>query len=158
MILGHIADVSRQGGVLPEVIRRAIETVQKIDAATLTPGRYPIEGEELFYIIEDATPRAVEDCHPEVHRSYADIQIPVSTTERFGFSLPQPGIAAVTEEFEERDLGFYATPANEFFLDVAPGSYIVFLPGELHRPCVATKDTTPFRKVVIKVHARLLGL
>ena len=158
MILGHLADVEKQTAVLPPAIAKGIKAIQELDLAKKEPGRYAIDGEALFYIVEDATPRAVADCHPETHRDYADVQIPISTTERFGVALPQAGIAPVEEFFGNRDLGFYAKPANEFFLDVEPGSYIVFLPEELHRPCVLIEDKAPFRKVVIKVHRDLLGL
>lgn len=78
--------------------------------------------------------------------------------EHFGFSLPQPGLVATEKQFEKRDVAFYPTPANEFFMDIDPGSFAVFLPGELHRPCVAIDARTTFRKVVVKVHASLLGL
>ena len=43
-------------------------------------------------------------------------------------------------------------------MDVEPGAYVVFLPAELHRPCVLINNKTEFRKVVIKVHSSLLGL
>lgn len=158
MILGHLNDTSRQKDVLPAAIVKAIEVVTKLDAINLAPGKYPIEGDDLFYIVEDATPRQVENCHPEAHRTYADIQMPVSTTERFGCALPQANIGVVEENFTTGDIGFYAKPANEFFFDVLPGSYAVFLPGELHRPCVLINEAIPFRKIVVKVHRRLLGL
>jgi len=62
------------------------------------------------------------------------------------------------DRLEASDLAFYPTPSNEFFMDVEPGSYVVFLPTELHRPCIVISEETEFRKVVIKVHSSLLGL
>ena len=158
MIVGLLSDVSNHKTVLPGAVVRAIEAVQKLDLAGMATGRYELEGDQLFYLVQDAEPRALADCQAEAHRQYADVQMPVGASERFGFSLPQADLLATEQNFETRDIAFYPTPANEFFMDVAPGAYVVFWPGELHRPCVVIADKTPFRKVVIKIHKSLLGL
>jgi len=158
MIIGSLADLGKQKTTLPAAVVRALEALAKVDLAKQEAGRYEIEGDKLFYLVQDATPRSVEASQPEVHRSYADIQVPVSARERFGFSLPQAGLAATDDRFATSDIAFYEKPANEFFMDVDPGSYVVFLPEELHRPCVISASTAQFRKVVVKVHTSLLGL
>lgn len=158
MIFGLLSEVGAQSSVLPAAVVRAIQAVQALDVAGMAPGRYPLEGDDLFYLVQDATPRAVADSLTENHRKYADVQIPVTARERFGFSLPQADLVAQQSMYEERDIALFSTPANEFFMDVEPGAYVVFFPQELHRPCVAIDNTTPFRKLVIKIHARLLGL
>ena len=158
MILGLLSGLGQQQLVLPPAIVRALDAFEMQGLAHKPPGRYEIEGDKLFCLVQDATPRAVADCLSEAHHRHADIQIPISARERFGFALPQVGLAPCDDQLESRDLAFYPTPANEFFMDVEPGSYVVFLPTELHRPCVLIEDKREFRKVVIKVHASLLGL
>jgi biofilm protein TabA len=158
MIVGRLSDFPRQKSVLPAAIVRALEALLAIDLGRKEPGRYELEGDKLFYMVQDTELRLFADSQSEAHTQYADIQIPVSTTERFGFSLPQPGLACVDDQTEARDLAFYADPANEFFMNVNPGSFAVFLPGELHRPCLAENEKMKIRKVVVKVHASLLGL
>jgi biofilm protein TabA len=158
MILGQISDVARQKGILPAAIVRALEALQKVNPGTMEPGRYELEGDKLFYLVQDVELRTMGESKPEAHHKYADIQIPLSTSERYGFSLPQADLAVVDDQLEAKDLAFYAAPANESFMDLNPGAYVVFLPKELHRPCLAIKDKATIRKVVIKVHASLLGL
>jgi biofilm protein TabA len=158
MIVGLLADVSRQKTVLPAAIVRAIEALQKLDLAKLEPGRYELEGDKLFYLIQDLAPRSMDEGRPEVHHSYADVQIPCSAKERYGFSLPQANLIATEDRLESSDIAFYPTPANEFFMDITPGSYVVFLPKEIHRPCIVIDDKAPIRKAVVKIHASLLGL
>ena len=158
MIVGQLSDVSRQKTVLPAAVVRALEALQTIDLGQKEPGRYDLEGDKLFYLVQDTELRLFEDSRTEAHARYADIQIPVSTTERFGFAVPQPELASVDDQLEAKDLAFYAEPANEFFMNVNPGTFVVFLPKELHRPCLAVKDKMKIRKVVVKVHASLLGL
>ena len=158
MILGLLSEIAHQKPALPAAVVRALEAFLAQDIANRAPGRYELEGDQLFCLVQDAVPRTVADSQSEAHHRYADIQIPVGATERFGFSLPQAGLAPNDDHLEARDLAFYPTPANEFFMDVEPGSYVIFLPTELHRPCIAISDKTEFRKVVIKVHSSLLGL
>lgn len=158
MIIGLVSDVAKQKTVLPAAIVRALEALQQQDLAKMEPGRYELEGDKLFYLVQDAMPRLLDGCQTEIHRNYADIQMPITARERFGFSLPQANLPMNDDRLEANDIAFYPTPANEFFMDLDPGSFAVFLPSELHRPCVVIKDQTPFRKVVVKVHVSLLGL
>lgn len=158
MILGSLSGLASQKSILPAAVVRALEVLQQQDLASMAAGTYEIEGKQLFYMVQDAMPRLLEGCKSEAHATYADIQLPISAPERFGMALPQAGLAAVDDRMEANDIAFYPTPDNEFFMDVEPGSYVVFLPGELHRPCVAIHDQKPIRKVVVKVHRSLLGL
>ena len=158
MIVGRIADVACQKSTLPAAVVRALEALQKVDLAAKDAGRYEIDGDKLFYLVQDAELRTLEESRAEAHRSYADIQIPVSANERYGFALPQPELAPTDDQLESRDLAFYPTPTGENFIDMTPGTYLVFMPGELHRPCLMIKDRATVRKVVVKVHSSLLGL
>lgn len=158
MILGSLSEFAKQKTLLPAPVMRALDVLQQQDLANMEPGRYEIEGDQLFYLVQDAMPRMLDGCKSEAHATYADIQLPVTARERLGMALAQPGLEAEDDRMDSHDIAFYPTPANEFFMDVDPGSFVVFLPGELHRPCVAIDNQTPFRKVVVKVHRNLLGM
>lgn len=158
MIVGLLSDVAAQKSILPAAIVRALEALQEMDLAAQEPGRYELEGDKLFYMIQDVTLRSLDESRAEAHHKYADIQIPLNAGERYGFALPQDDLAASEDLLEEKDLAFYPTPTNESFMDIEPGAFAVFLPKELHRPCLAIKDKTTIRKAVVKVHASLLGL
>lgn len=158
MIVGRIADANSQKSTLPAAIVRALEALQKVDLAKAEPGRYEIEGDKLFYLVQDVELRTLEESRAEAHHKYADIQIPFSTAERYGFALPQPELPPNDDQLADKDLAFFPTPVGESFIDAAPGTYLVFLPKELHRPCVIIKNKEKIRKAVVKVHASLLGL
>ncbi len=158
MIVGQISDVAAQKSILPAAVVRALEALQKVDIGKMEPGRYEIEGDKLFYLVQDVELRTMEESRAEAHHQYADIQVPFSTRERYGFALPQPKLAPNDDQLKEKDLAFYPTPAGESFIDTAPGDYLVFLPRELHRPCLAIGKKETIRKVVVKVHASLLGM
>ena len=158
MIVGLLSDVTRQKSVLPAAVVRALEALEKMNPATLEPGRYELEGDKLFCLIQDVELRSMGESRPEAHHNYADIQIPLTASERYGFSLPQDGLATTEDRLEANDVAFYAQPANEFFMDIDPGTFTVFMPKELHRPCLAIKDKAKLRKAVVKIHVSLLGL
>ncbi len=158
MIIGRLSDVPQQRGLLPTAIVRALDVLLTMDLGKQAPGSYALEGDQLFYLVQDAKLRLFADSRAETHTQYADIQIPVSAAERFGFSLPQAEMESVNDPSASGDLKFHPDPANEFFMNVHPGSYVVFLPQELHRPCLVVTEKMTIRKVVVKVHARLLGL
>lgn len=158
MIIGSLADFSRQKVLLPTALVGALEALDGKDLAALPAGRYEIEGDKLFFLVQDVMLRRVDECQAEAHRSYADIQIPVSERERYGAALPVPDMLPVEDLLDSSDVAFYSTPENEFFMDIDPGTFVVFFPGELHRPCIAIQEPVSVRKVVVKVHASLLGL
>ena len=157
MIVGRIADVATQKNALPAAIVRALEALQNVDLGKMEPGRYEIEGDKLFYLVQDVELRTMEESRAEAHHQYADIQIPFSTNERYGFALPQD-LAPSDDQLKEKDLAFYPTPVGESFIDTTPGTYLVFMPKELHRPCLAIAGKETIRKAVMKVHASLLGM
>ena len=41
-------------------------------------------------------------------------------------------------------------------IDVRPGDYCIFYPGELHRTWIAPHEVQQIRKVVVKIHKSLL--
>lgn len=158
MIIGRIADLATQRKLLHPVLVDAIETCCRLDPMRLAIGRHDIDGDLVFLLVQDTVPRLVEESLIEAHATYADIQIPLGAVECFGFALPQTGLESCDDQLETGDIAFYPAPQNECFIDVEPGSYIVFLPGELHRPSIALDGDEAFRKVVIKVHRTLLCL
>lgn len=158
MIVGRLSEISAEKNLLPVAVVRGIEALNKMQPSTIAAGRYEVEGEQLFVLIQDVDSRTFEESRPEAHGKFADVQIPLSASERYGFSFPQPGLACTEDRLEANDVAFYASPSREFFMDIDPGTYVVFLPNELHRPCLTIKEKTKIRKAVIKIHRDLLGL
>ena len=158
MIVESIERWKAGQATLPPAIDRALKKATALELATMEPGRYELEGDKLFALIQDVESRSFEESRTEAHSKFADVQIPLSASERYGFSLPQAVLALIEDRMEANDIAFYERPSREFFMDIDPGAYVVFLPNELHRPCLTITEKTPIRKAVIKVHRDLLGL
>jgi len=155
MYLGDLDNWALHRLALHPAFDRAIAHLQGLDLAALAPDRYPLE-ESMFLLIQEMKTRPQEATRPEAHVRNADIQLLVAGTERYGFALPSPTHEILDDRRDTHDIAFYAPPTNEHCVDLKPGMFAIFLPGELHRPCCAVDKPAAIRKAVVKIDRVLL--
>ncbi|MBM3115332.1 YhcH/YjgK/YiaL family protein [Jeongeupia naejangsanensis] len=158
MYIGKLTQWPQQRAVLPDAVNRALDALAQLDLAGMPAGRYEIDGDRLYFMIQEMITQPFEAGRPEAHRRYADIQLLLSGEEGYGIAPPDPALPVLDDFFEGRDIGFYATPVNEQRINLLPGDFVVFYPGELHRPGRCVAESMPIRKVVVKIDRTLLGL
>ncbi|WP_341677076.1 YhcH/YjgK/YiaL family protein [Niveibacterium sp. SC-1] len=156
MYLGDLDNWALHRLALHPAFDRAITHLRARDLAALAPDRYPLE-EGMFLLIQEMKTRPVEATRPEAHVRHADIQLLLAGAERYGFALPSPAHPVLEDRRETHDIAFYGTPEQEHYVDLAPGMFAIFLPGELHRPCCAVESPAAIRKAVVKIDRALLG-
>ena len=123
----------------------------------IEPGKYPIQGDNLFIGVDcyDTKPR--ENAKLETHRKYVDIQLLLSGSERL--EVFQKRELIVSEPYlPEKDAEFYQIPADpRTTITLEPGQFIVFFPDDAHMPCLMSgQSSRPVKKVVVKLAANLL--
>ena len=140
----------------PAAIQKAINYVATTDFSALEDGVYEIDGKLMYAQVFSFTSKQKDECKPELHRKYLDVQFWICGEELFGIA-PSHGVGSCTEEILERDLYFYDGVANESFVHATEGCYAIFFPNDVHRPgvCVDGKPLD-YRKVVVKVSLDLL--
>ena len=116
------------------------------DLTDLPLGRTEVDGENVFINVMEADLHPDEGSHLEYHRKYADLQIDLTGGEGWGFTTN----AGTEVGAFSGDIGFQDSP------DVVSGSlgegrFVLFFPGELHRPGVARAECAHVRKAVIKI-------
>ena len=119
------------------------------------PGRYVIDDDKVFVLIMDAKTGKMENCRPELHNNYIDIQVLLEGAEAIGYGhMP---VSHLTEDLlAEKDVAFTDAVTAEKLIALAPRDFALFYPGEVHRPLVALKgEGTAVRKAVVKVHRTL---
>ena len=92
----------------------------------------------------------------EIHQEYLDLHLVTNGQETVYFR-PIVGLEITRSYDPESDIAFYhSQPAEETALLLVPGQFVIFLPGEGHRPdcCPAQNEVT---KVMIKIHSSLLN-
>ena len=116
------------------------------DLIELPLGRTEVDSENVFINVMDADLHPDEGSHLEYHHKYADLQIDLTGGEGWGFTT-NPG----TEVGAFRgDIGFQDSPDVVSGV-LGEGRFVLFFPGELHRPGVARAECAHVRKAVIKI-------
>jgi len=128
-----------------------IDYILSTNLAALETGRHDIDGDNVFAIVNEYTTRPVEECDPESHRDYADIQIMITGVERFGYA-PLAATAPTTPYDEEKDVALYTLPADEIsYIKLSPGQFIIFFPTDIHQPEVFHLQPELVKKLVLKI-------
>lgn len=125
--------------------------LRSTDLASLPLGKAVIDGEHLFALIQEYTPKGPELGKLEAHRRYWDIQYVASGEERMGWV--NLGEVTVSEPYNpEREVAFFTGKCN--FIRVPAGSFTIFASQDVHMPGVAPEDEKALgivRKIVVKV-------
>lgn len=153
MFLGHLQQTTI---ALPAEIESALDYLRLTDFSKLEAGRYPIDGENVFALVQDPITQHWEAGLPEFHKRYIDIQCLLEGEEGIGYSPTNANLINITDQLAERDIAFVAQQDNESRLLLKPGMFAIFFPGELHRPCRAPNAPMRIKKVVIKIDVNLL--
>ena len=124
----------------------AIEFLAAHPLDTLPLGRTEVDGDEVFINVMDADLKPHTDSHAEYHRLYADLQIDLTGGEGWSYTN-LPG-----EEAGEcaGDIGFRTSPDAVSGV-LGEGRFVLFFPGELHKPGVARPECAKVRKAVVKI-------
>jgi len=147
MILDALSNCSAYANAHPR-FQKAFAFLISQPLATLPCGRYDIDGDEIYAMIQEPSLRPQEAAKLESHRKYIDIQYVISGDETMGWS-PVEGCGKVTDFDTKKDCGFFSDKPMAWF-PVRPGCFALFYPQDAHAPCVGEGTC---RKVVIKVLA-----
>lgn len=130
----------------------ALEHLAATDFSQLPVGKYPLDGDNIFVIVNDYQTKPKETQPFEVHRKYIDVQYVYSGEEEFGY-LPLAEQIPSKPYFEEHDYAnfdYESNKADASFVKLKAGMFALFFPGDIHMPG-AGDNATRVRKVVIKV-------
>jgi len=151
MVTGPLSQIHLYKPIHPN-IEKAIEYITALDIASLTVGKYEIEGEDIFYMVNEYSTKPAIHCEPERHRKYTDIQIMLSGTEKFGY-IPYTDQQPSTGFLPDNDVAFYQLPPETIdYITLSPGRFILFLPSDIHQPEVYTTTPAAVKKLVVKVN------
>lgn len=123
--------------------------IQKAEREQLPVGRYELEGDRLFAMIQEYETKEREECLYEAHKMYGDIQYMISGTERI-YSAHIDGLNVVEDCTPESDILFYDRAAEETALTLKPGMFAIFLPQDGHMTCCQHEGREHVRKIVVK--------
>jgi YhcH/YjgK/YiaL family protein len=148
MIIDKIENLKNYAQVNP-LFPKVVEFIQQHDLNALEPGKYEIEGKDLFVNIQMAKGRTPEAAVIETHNKMIDIQIPLSDAETFGYT--QRDLLPDAEYNEEKDITKIPDMAADSYLTCQLGMMAIFFPQDGHAPCIA--GVPEIKKAIFKVKA-----
>lgn len=148
MIVGHIHHLQAW---LPDALCQAIEHVKAHVSEETPPGKYDIDGSNVFYMISEDTTEPLAARRAEYHARYLDIQIVLRGQEAMTFSTRPAAGTPDIDWLAERDIAFLSAGEQEQTFILNEGDFVVFYPGEVHKPLCAVGEPAKVRKAVVKI-------
>lgn len=148
-VIARIADSAKFEDRNPH-FRKAFAFLKRKDLADLKPGRYEIDGDNCWAMMQECGLKPMTDeVTVEAHRKYIDIQSPITGRETIG--LFTMDAAHRTLEFdEEKDCVLFEARTRPVTLE--PGEFAIFFPPDgAHAPGHCMGEARVIRKLVIKV-------
>ncbi len=124
------------------------EYLNSNDLTMMPDGRYHIEGDRAYMDVGDYALRDEACARAEAHNRYMDIQIVIQGKETYGWA-DRARCYDVLETDEQADLVFFGDFPTKFFV-VDSGEMAVFLPSDVHMPCLG-QGPGNVRKAIVKV-------
>ena len=146
MVTDHLSNVDRHRSLSPR-IARAIDYVQQTDFRAVPDGTHPVEGDQIFALVQRYQTRPARDDQWEAHRRHIDLQVVVDGVERIGFTHIS-GLRPGTYD-DARD--FHALTGPGDFLTMPAGHFMLLWPDDAHQPSVMLEAPAPVLKIVVKI-------
>ena len=148
MIIDTMDNLAKYEAINP-LFKDVVDFLKANDLKSLEPGKHAIKGTDLFVNITTAKGKAPDEAVMETHRNMIDIQIPLDTSETYGYTplcrLPDLPYNA------EKDITKYPDLMAESFVECQPGMFAIFFPQDGHAPCISLAPE--IKKAIFKVKA-----
>ena len=146
MIIDKIENSQLYAGV-SERIAKAFAYINSTDLLNTEVGKYEIDGENVFALVQEYNTKNLEDCKLESHFEHIDIQYLISGTENMGVSILNKQIPHTVNN--EKDVAFYKNDSTLF--ELTEGMFAIFFPDDLHCPCIKNVENSKVKKLVVKI-------
>jgi len=133
---------------LGERILKSFNYIKKADLKKLKPGKYEIDGDNIFALISEYQTKAEAEGKLEAHRKYIDVQYVIEGEELMGYA-PLGNQQTLEAYKEENDIIF--CKGEKVFIKVSAGMFAIFFPEDVHMPGICVDKKSPVKKLVIKV-------
>lgn len=113
-------------------------------------GRYDIDGDNIYYLVQRYSTEPAENRRLEAHRKYIDIQFLAAGTEIMAY-CPLENLEIETPYNSEKDIIFYKKSDKISRITLTPGLFAVLYPQDVHMPKCQLDTPSDVLKVVVKV-------
>lgn len=129
-------------------LKLAAQFLDTRNCQTLEPGKYEIDGDRVYALVQHYETKPREKGLWEAHRQYLDVQYMAEGSERLGYvPIGQTEVARPYES--DGDYALFAASGD--FFTLREGHFAMFAPHDVHMPGIQLETAQPVKKVVIKV-------
>lgn len=148
MIVTRLEHAERQAPGA-EGFSKAFAFLRRPGLAGLDDGRYPIDGDRVYAMVQRYDTAPAAEPRFEAHREFIDVQYLLRGSEVIGWA--QLPVVKVTVPYDgEKDACFGTAPAWTPVL-LGPGDLAVLYPEDAHAPRLAAGAPGPVIKIVVKI-------
>ena len=116
---------------------------------TLPAGRYDIDGDEVYAMVQEYETEPEGNRQWESHRKYLDVQYVISGREAMLYA-PVGSLVERGGYLDEKDFqGYQDGPGTA--LRCEEGTFVLFWPQDIHKPCCRLDGSVSVKKIVVKV-------
>lgn len=156
MIFGHLANLAKEKAAIGGVLQKGLEYLAQTNFKSMAVGRYEID-ENMYALVQEYVTQPKADRKAERHEKYIDIQFVEQGIECIGFAVASPESEISEDKLAEKDAVFFKTVKDEVAMIMPAGTYAIFFPADIHRPCCDNGSPVQVRKVVLKIKVSALG-
>ena len=127
--------------------KRAFDYIHQIDADTIPAGKYEIDGENMYALVQQYNTKLKEQGLWEAHRRYIDLQYIVQGAEGIGYA----NLSHLTQGAYDPGKDFLPLHGDGDLFTLHSGSFVLLLPEDAHMPGMAIGSPAPVKKIVIKI-------
>ena len=149
MIFDRVENAGKYS-VLHEKFAEAFAFIARATAEGLPVGRYELDGDRLYAIVQEYDTKPQKEGVYEGHRAYIDIQYIIGGFERIDM-IDISCVEAKTEYDDERDFLLFHDAERETQAILGAGEFGIFYPNDIHKPGLAVGAPAPIQKIVVKV-------
>ncbi|MGZ3871359.1 MAG: YhcH/YjgK/YiaL family protein [Mucilaginibacter sp.] len=127
---------------------KAFAFLRDSDLLKLKPGKYPIDGSDVYASITEAPSKEFEASAWESHRNYIDLQYVIKGEETIG--VAPVAKATVIKPYNEAGDSANYNAEGQYYI-ATPAVFFLFFSGDAHRPNIKVAGYDMVKKMVIKI-------
>lgn len=150
MIATELKHIERQAE-MTGALRKAVDFLRARAIQDLADGRFELEGDRVFALVQRYKTAAFAEPKFEAHRKYLDVQYIVTGEESIGWAPSE--LISITEPYDaDKDICFGTVRAGHWTsLCLPAGGLALFWPEDGHAPKLARGVPSSVMKVVVKI-------
>ena len=124
--------------------------IERDKSEHLPEGRYELDGEKLFALVQVYETKDKDDARMEAHKKYADLQFIEKGEERIYVAFTDE-LKVEEDRTPDQDILFYKKADDRGFNLLTEGTFGYYAPQDAHMPCIKNKEKQYVRKIVFKI-------